>query len=205
MARRTGELVLGCREPEVLARFRCEVLDFVVLHREGDGCIEIGPREGFGGAQPTIVLSRRDGPGEGGSRLHVDVNPTDRDQGAELERLLGLGARPAGAGQTGQEQWHVLADPEGNQFFLLKARLAPPLPPIGHAPAPGTGPVPGSGAAGAPWPCRGRAPGEARRPGGAWHREGRGRSRHRPAPAPRGRPKDPPGDGRGAPEALSRG
>ncbi|MCP9943648.1 VOC family protein [Streptomyces somaliensis] len=125
MACRIGELVLGCCEPEVLARFWCEVLDFVVLDREGDECIEIGPREGFGGAQPTIILSRRDGPDGGRSRLHIDVNPTDRDQDAELERLLGLGARPADVGQTGEEQWHVLADPEGNEFCLLKARLAP--------------------------------------------------------------------------------
>jgi hypothetical protein len=93
--------VLGCRDPEVLARFWCEVLDFVVLDREEGEIIEIGPREGFGGPQPTIILSRRDEPEQGKSRLHIDVNATDRDQGAELERLLNLGrarqtsARPA--------------------------------------------------------------------------------------------------------------
>ncbi|MGW1542141.1 VOC family protein [Streptomyces sp. NPDC002309] len=125
MACRIGELVLGCREPEVLAQFWCEVLDFVVLDREDDGSIEIGPREGFGGAQPTIFLSIRDEPEPGKSRLHIDVNPTDRDQEAELERLLELGARRADIGQTGEEQWHVLADPEGNEFCLLKSRLAP--------------------------------------------------------------------------------
>jgi hypothetical protein len=27
--------------------------------------------------------------------------------------------------QTGEEQWHVLADPEGNEFCLLKTRLDP--------------------------------------------------------------------------------
>jgi len=122
---RISELVLGCRDPEVLARFWCEVLDFVVLDREDDGSVEIGPREGFGGPQPTIILSRRDEPEKGKSRLHIDVNATDRDQDAELERLLKLGARPADIGQTGQEQWHVLADPEGNEFCLLKARLNP--------------------------------------------------------------------------------
>ena len=78
--------------------------------------VEIGPREGFGGPQPTIILSRRDEPEKGKSRLHIDVNATDRDQDAELERLLQLGARPADIGQTGQESWHVLADPEGNEF-----------------------------------------------------------------------------------------
>lgn len=116
--------MLGCRAPEVLASFWCEVLDFVVLDREED-CIEIGPREGFGGPQPTIILSRRDEPEPGKLRLHIDLNPTDRDQDAELERLLKLGARPANIGQTGEEQWHVLADPEGNEFCLLKARLTP--------------------------------------------------------------------------------
>jgi hypothetical protein len=125
VACRIGELVLGCRNPEVLARFWCEVLDFVVLDREEDGSVEIGRREGFGGAQPSIFLSRRDEPEKGKSRLHTDVNATDRDQDAELERLLALGARPAEIGQTGEESWHVLADPEGNAFCLLKTRLAP--------------------------------------------------------------------------------
>jgi hypothetical protein len=125
MACRIGELVLVCREPAVLARFWCEVLDFVELGREDDGSVEIGPREGFGGPQPTLFLSRRDEPEPGKSRLHIDVNATDRDQEAELERLLKLGAQRADIGQTGDESWHVLADPEGNVFCLLKARIAP--------------------------------------------------------------------------------
>ncbi|NRQ49602.1 VOC family protein [Aeromicrobium stalagmiti] len=125
MACRISELVLGCSDPEVLARFWCEVLDYVVLDREHDGTLEIGPREGFGGPQPTIILSAREEPEPGKSRLHIDVNATDRDQADELERLLTLGARPADIGQTGDDAWHVLADPEGNEFCLLRTRLAP--------------------------------------------------------------------------------
>ncbi|MGC4891763.1 VOC family protein [Micromonospora sp. DT227] len=125
MACRISELVLDCRDPEALARFWCEVLDFVVLDRESDGSIEIGPRDGFGGPQPTIILSPTAEPERAKPRLHIDVNATDRDQDAELERLLRLGARPADVGQTGEESWHVLADPEGNEFCLLKRRLAP--------------------------------------------------------------------------------
>ena len=125
MACRISELVLDCRDPEVVARFWCEVLDFVLLDREDDGSIEIGPRDGFGSPQPTIFLSRTDEPREGKSRLHFDVNATDRDQEAELVRLLELGARPADVGQTGEESWHVLADPEGNEFCLLNTRLDP--------------------------------------------------------------------------------
>lgn len=124
MACRISELVLECRDPELLSRFWCEVLDFVVLDREDD-YQEIGPREGFGGLQPTIILSKSDEPTRSKSRLHIDVNATDRDQAAELERLLALGAQPADVGQTGQESWHVLADPEGNEFCLLRERLDP--------------------------------------------------------------------------------
>uniref|UniRef100_A0AAU2JYE7 VOC family protein n=1 Tax=Streptomyces sp. NBC_00049 TaxID=2903617 RepID=A0AAU2JYE7_9ACTN len=124
MACRIGELVFGCRDPELLAQFWCEVLGYVVVGRE-EGCVEIGTEEGFGGPQPTIFFSVRDEPEPGKSRLHIDVNPTDRDQEAELERLLKLGARRADIGQSGDEQWHVLADPEGNEFCLLKARIKP--------------------------------------------------------------------------------
>lgn len=125
MACRISELVLECLDPTRLAEFWCEVLDFVVLGDEGDGSLEIGPRTGFGGAQPTIILSRHDAPQPGKPRLHLDVNATDRDYDAELERLLALGARRADVGQTGAEPWHVLTDPEGNEFCLLKAQLDP--------------------------------------------------------------------------------
>jgi hypothetical protein len=125
MACRISELVLDCRDPEVLAAFWCEVLNYVVLDREDDGSIEIGPASGFGGAQPTLVLSRCAEPSPAKPRLHIDVNATDRDQDAELDRLLALGARPADIGQSGEESWHVLMDPEGNEFCLLRTRLDP--------------------------------------------------------------------------------
>ena len=72
----------------------------------------------------TLVFSPTNEPKMGKLPLHIDVNATDRDQDAELERLLKLGARPADIGQTGEEPWHCLADPEGNEFCLLRARLS---------------------------------------------------------------------------------
>ena len=125
MACRITELVLDCRDPERLAGFWCEVLGWKVLDREGNAAIEIGPEGGAGGAQPVLVLSASTDPKRDKLRLHLDVNATDRDQAAELERLLALGARPADVGQTGAESWHVLADPEGNEFCLLRRRVAP--------------------------------------------------------------------------------
>ena len=125
MACRFSELVIDCRDPEGLAAFWAAVLDYRVIGREEDGAVEIGPPEGFGGAAPTLVFGPVPDPTPGKARLHIDLNPTDRDQDAELERLLGLGAVRADVGQSGNEGWHVLADPEGNLFCLLKRRLDP--------------------------------------------------------------------------------
>ncbi|UOY01473.1 VOC family protein [Blastococcus sp. PRF04-17] len=124
MACRFSEVVVDCRDPDALAAFWSAVLDYRVLSRD-DGEVEIGPEAGFGGAAPTIVFGRVPDPMPGKLRWHIDVNPTDRDQDAELRRLLDLGAVPADVGQTGEESWHVLADPEGNEFCLLRRRLDP--------------------------------------------------------------------------------
>jgi catechol 2,3-dioxygenase-like lactoylglutathione lyase family enzyme len=125
MACRISEIVIDARDPETLARFWAGVLGYVEIGREPDG-IELGPPgTGFGGPQPTLVI----GVGGRGKAaklpLHLDVSPTDRDQDAELRRLLELGAKPADVGQTGEESWHVLQDPEGNEFCLLRARVDP--------------------------------------------------------------------------------
>ncbi|WP_018655747.1 VOC family protein [Actinomadura flavalba] len=121
MACKITEFVLDCRDAERLAAFWCDILGWSVLGREeSDGSIEIGPP---GGDPFTIVLSPAPEPKTSKLRLHLDVSPTDRDQPAELERLLAAGARPADVGQTGEESWHVLQDPEGNEFCLLRTRV----------------------------------------------------------------------------------
>jgi len=52
------------------------------------------------------------------NRLHLDLRPDD--QAAEVERLVGLGATRVDLGQ-GEASWVVLADPEGNEFCVLRA------------------------------------------------------------------------------------
>jgi catechol 2,3-dioxygenase-like lactoylglutathione lyase family enzyme len=131
MACRISELVLDCLDPQRLATFWAEVLGWEVLEENvEEGWVAIGPRDpGFGGPQPILVLSRTDEPKAQKLRLHIDVSATDRDQADELERLLALGAVPADVGQQGHETWHVLADPEGNEFCLLRTRVDPVVSP----------------------------------------------------------------------------
>lgn len=125
MACRITELVIDCADPQRLAAFWCEVLGYVEVDVD-DGAVEIGPpKTGWGGAQPTLLFVPSTDQRRGKLPMHLDVNPTDRDQDAELERLLAAGARKADIGQTGTESWHVLMDPEGNEFCLLRKQVEP--------------------------------------------------------------------------------
>jgi catechol 2,3-dioxygenase-like lactoylglutathione lyase family enzyme len=123
MACRISDLVFDSRDPQALAAFWCEVLGFTVLSVEDNGWVEIGPPDGEGASQPKLLFIPSTEPKTTKLRMHIDVRATDRDQDAELQRLLDIGARPADVGQTGEESWHVLADPEGNEFCLLRARF----------------------------------------------------------------------------------
>jgi catechol 2,3-dioxygenase-like lactoylglutathione lyase family enzyme len=123
VACRFSELVVDSRDADALARFWSAALGYEELSRDEDGAVEIGPASGFGGPAPTLVFAPVAEPTPGKARLHIDVSPTDRDQDAELQRLLDLGAVRADVGQTGEESWHVLADPEGNTFCLLRRRI----------------------------------------------------------------------------------
>jgi catechol 2,3-dioxygenase-like lactoylglutathione lyase family enzyme len=127
MACRISELVIDARDPDRLASFWCDVLGFVELERVG-GSIEIGPPgPRSGGPQPTIVFVPSPEPEAAQLRLHMDVSPTDRDQDAELTRLLAAGARMADIGQRGDEGWHVLSDPKATSSASC-APVSTPFP-----------------------------------------------------------------------------
>jgi hypothetical protein len=126
MTSRFTELAIDCADPNGLARFWCSVLDYVVLE-EGDGIVAIGaPGMPEGNnhrcpVPPTLTFARVPEGKTVKNRIHLDLNPTDREQDEEVRRLLDLGASHADVGQ-GQESWVVLADPEGNEFCVLATR-----------------------------------------------------------------------------------
>ncbi|QNN53996.1 VOC family protein [Nocardioides mesophilus] len=124
MTSRFTELAIDCADPEGLARFWCAVLGYEVLDTD-DGLFTIGPQPipdaQRGPVPPTLTFARVPETKTVKNRLHLDVNPTDRDQADEVRRLLGLGARPADVGQR-DASWVVLADPEGNEFCVLASR-----------------------------------------------------------------------------------
>ncbi|WP_327112708.1 VOC family protein [Streptomyces sp. NBC_01341] len=126
MTSRFTELGIDCADPGALARFWCAVLGYEVRDT-GEGLVTIGPPAAPGGEErpgpvpPTLTFARVPEGKTVKNRLHLDVSPADREQGEEVVRLIGLGARRSDVGQ-GDESWVVLADPEGNEFCVLAAR-----------------------------------------------------------------------------------
>jgi len=80
------------------------------------------------GVAPDLLFLRVPGKKAGKNRLHLDLRP--QDQAAEVARLEGLGASRADVGQGPDVSWVVMADPEGNEFCVLKP-LTPQEPATG--------------------------------------------------------------------------
>ena len=58
------------------------------------------------------------------NRLHFDIRPTDVTRDKEVERVLALGATQVDDQRTPDGRgWVVLADPEGNEFCILRGDL----------------------------------------------------------------------------------
>ena len=73
-----------------------------------------GPLITWGGAPLPPKIAK--------NRLHLDIAPPDHvEQGAEVDRLVSLGATRIDIGQ-GAVNWVVMADPDGNEFCVLTPR-----------------------------------------------------------------------------------
>jgi hypothetical protein len=108
-------LGIDCADPAALARFWAEALDYEVQPSDDPGEIVVSPKTGTG---TSLGFFRVPEGKTVKNRLHLDLRP--EDQAAEVERLIGLGATHVDIGQ-GSQTWVVLADPEGNEFCVLRA------------------------------------------------------------------------------------
>jgi hypothetical protein len=84
-----------------------------------DSEVVLEPPEGSleDGVAPDLLFLKVAEPKAAKNRLHLDLRP--KDQAVEVARLEGLGARRVDVGQ-GDVSWVVLADPDGNEFCVLK-------------------------------------------------------------------------------------
>jgi len=119
MGLRWQAIVVDCSEPASLARWWAELLGWRVTYEDDDE-VAIEPPAGSpeDGVSPDLLFLKVPDQKRDKVRLHIDLRP--QDQAAEVARAEALGATRADIGQ-GEPTWVVLADPEGNEFCILRA------------------------------------------------------------------------------------
>jgi len=121
MSSRIYNIAFDCADPFELAGYWSQALGYP-RHPDdqpGDPEVILLPPDGVG---PTMYFQQVPEAKSIKNRLHLCLAPTDRSRDEEVDRLLALGAtiaedrrRPDGTG------WAVLADPEGNEFCVLRS------------------------------------------------------------------------------------
>ncbi len=113
-------LCIDSTDPAKIASFWEEALGWRRTFDEDDEIV-LEPPAGSpeDGIAPDLLFLRVPEAKTGKNRLHIDLRPTD--QAAEVTRLEALGARQVDIGQGADVTWVVLADPDGNEFCVLRA------------------------------------------------------------------------------------
>lgn len=109
--------------PKKLAEFWTQALDWKITYEdEIEVCIELLDGSPEVGRIPDILFLKNSDKKTVKNRLHLDLRP--QDQAAEVARLEALGAKKIDIGQDEDPDtsWVVMADPEGNEFCILRAR-----------------------------------------------------------------------------------
>ena len=121
---RLQAITVDAHDPRALAEFWAEVLGWKI--GEGGNEIEVWIERELGDPKntgfPDILFLKNSDVKNVKNRLHLDLRPDDQD--AEVRRLEKLGATQIEIGQSADPDtsWVVMADPEGNEFCVLRAR-----------------------------------------------------------------------------------
>ena len=123
------DLVIDAEDMNAVAEFWCGVLgvsvaerydDFLALEMDKGGC--------YVGVQPTSAERGSDAPRRG-VRIRPDIEVEDLD--VATQRIEELGGRLIKVvHETEGDTHHLMADPEGNEFCIVK----PPPFPLGQRP-----------------------------------------------------------------------
>jgi hypothetical protein len=113
-------LCIDTHQPEVVATFWEHALGWRRTYQTPDQVV-LEPPAGSpeDGVSPDLLFLRVPDSKAVKNRLHLDLRPTDQHQ--EVERLTVLGARVVSVGQPADVSWVVMADPEANEFCVLRA------------------------------------------------------------------------------------
>ena len=108
-------VLIDCVDLDAMTAFWCQALDLEHVWTGPSGGHLLVATDGSGG---RLGLMPSQSEKTAKNRVHFDLRP--HDQQAEVQRLEGLGARRIDIGQT-DVTWVVMADPEGNEFCVLRS------------------------------------------------------------------------------------
>ena len=117
MTSRISVVTINVIDADRVAHFWCAALGWKRSDAQDEGLVSIEPVDG---SWPTIDFATVPEPKSGINRLHFDLRADGVGFDHELDRLLKLGATRVDVGQPEDVTWVVLADPEGNEFCLLR-------------------------------------------------------------------------------------
>lgn len=120
---RIGSIVWGVGDVPRAIRFWSAALDYKPLRKPSEDWAILVPRTGDG---PQLAITKVSSQAESHQRHHLDLYAEDAS--AEIERLLGLGARRVPWRYPPDADYVVLADPDGNTFCVVQKRTAGPDP-----------------------------------------------------------------------------
>lgn len=128
-------VVVDCADLERAARFWAAALGYLSAGPGSDRYRSVLPADGPG----VEVLLQRTGDVKGGkNRVHLDLRTPNLD--AEVARVTALGATVLTSSPVEESgwRWHVLADPDGNEFCVLQPPAEYWANPAGALPGCGT-------------------------------------------------------------------
>ena len=118
-AYRNGELVvvIDCTDLARSAQFWSAVLGFTAGRETSGPYRSLAPENGKG---IEVLLQQVPEGKHEKNRLHLDLRTADME--AEVRRILSLGATLITDQEVREEdwRWHILADPDGNEFCVLQ-------------------------------------------------------------------------------------
>jgi hypothetical protein len=138
---RMQAICVDATDPAAVATFWQSALGWRRTHENQDEVV-LEPPAGSpqDGVAPDLLFLRVPERKIAKNRLHLDLRPGD--QPAEIMRLEGLGARRVDVGQGADVTWVVMADPEGNEFCVLRPLTAQELAEDAATEPSGSEPIP---------------------------------------------------------------
>ena len=123
MASRVSHTTFDCGDAFALSEFWKQVLGYGDVPGDPNEpghveCMIVGSD-----AEPRLLLIEVPEGKQVKNRVHLDLEPTDRARDDEIDRVIALGAKPLNDFRKEDGSgWLVLADPEGNEFCILRSQ-----------------------------------------------------------------------------------